>query len=610
MKCVRLILMVIAHLPLMAQNTYLKTVGTSNSDYGTSCIPTSDMGAIITVGGGMPGGGIQFGLVKTNYDGSIQWEKLYMHNNFSLAQYVVHTPDGGLCVFGSVNKTASSNKALFIMKTDSVGNPLWTRKLEVTGNDRPAALIACESGGFLTCSVADYNLGGYPGALLVRYDNNGMVMWSKIYRGLQGIEPTSLVELPNGNFAFSALVNAAFTGPFKHTLVTCVDPQGDVKWSNMFYSDYDDQPFDMITNQAGELFISGVSYRIGNEWDGSLLKLDTLGDLVYSTFYDAGTSNGEYFRSLTVDDAGNFLILGDMGGFNERDVSLVNIHPSGELLWAKRYPLSPQFTNYGMDIFQATDGGIIFTGDVRPPTYVRDAVLFKTDKLGMISCYTEDANFNQYTTPFAQMQLFLSVEEPNPPSQESITFTYPLESITEKIICEDQSSIVQISSKSKSGCPHICVDFKDETMYNPMSWFWEFEGGNPATSTQQHPTNICFSEAGMHAVTLTISNTSGSATKQFSVNVGDFDCPITDIPNVFTPNGDGVNDVFYIPMLPTGSVLHILNRWGEVVFETTDKNQGWDGKTKQGIPVSDGVYFYRLETPKNDTYHGFVHLYR
>lgn len=73
------------------------------------------------------------------------------------------------------------------------------------------------------------------------------------------------------------------------------------------------------------------------------------------------------------------------------------------------------------------------------------------------------------------------------------------------------------------------------------------------------------------------------------------DCPEYVLPNIFTPNGDNVND-FYIPVKNryVRSVDFVLyNRWGEVIYENTNPALGWDGKSKQmKQPVPDGVYFY------------------
>lgn len=75
-------------------------------------------------------------------------------------------------------------------------------------------------------------------------------------------------------------------------------------------------------------------------------------------------------------------------------------------------------------------------------------------------------------------------------------------------------------------------------------------------------------------------------------------CPIYFLPNIFSPNGDGINDLFvpfeyrYIESVD----FKVYNRWGNLVFETTDPGLLWDGKNKDsGNLSSDGVYFYTIQ---------------
>lgn len=78
------------------------------------------------------------------------------------------------------------------------------------------------------------------------------------------------------------------------------------------------------------------------------------------------------------------------------------------------------------------------------------------------------------------------------------------------------------------------------------------------------------------------------------------------IPNVITPNGDNINDVFELPF--SYSKVSLLNRWGNLIWENTGM-QFWNGKSQDGNDVSDGVYFYVIET-ENKTYKGFVQVVR
>ncbi len=96
-------------------------------------------------------------------------------------------------------------------------------------------------------------------------------------------------------------------------------------------------------------------------------------------------------------------------------------------------------------------------------------------------------------------------------------------------------------------------------------------------------------------------------------------CNYYNLPNVFTPDGDGKND-FFIPF-PYKFVekidIKIYNRWGALVFETDNPDINWDGDDmKSGNPVSDGVYYYlcdvyeyRLSGIEVRNINGFVHIF-
>jgi gliding motility-associated-like protein len=82
-----------------------------------------------------------------------------------------------------------------------------------------------------------------------------------------------------------------------------------------------------------------------------------------------------------------------------------------------------------------------------------------------------------------------------------------------------------------------------------------------------------------------------------------------ELPNVFTPNGDNVNDVF--KLTNCGAILNtsIYNRWGNIVFQTENQNHFWDGRTTSGEECVDGIYYYMIET-KEKTIKGCIQLIR
>jgi gliding motility-associated-like protein len=104
-------------------------------------------------------------------------------------------------------------------------------------------------------------------------------------------------------------------------------------------------------------------------------------------------------------------------------------------------------------------------------------------------------------------------------------------------------------------------------------------------------------------------------------------CSFYELPNTFTPNGDGQNDVF-TPFMPyrfvTRVEFSVFNRWGNKVFETTDPNINWDGRDyKTGVLLNDGLYLYggfyyerqrsgevKKVLPPNKKGGGYIHLIR
>jgi gliding motility-associated-like protein len=96
-------------------------------------------------------------------------------------------------------------------------------------------------------------------------------------------------------------------------------------------------------------------------------------------------------------------------------------------------------------------------------------------------------------------------------------------------------------------------------------------------------------------------------------------CPVYELPNVVTVDGDGSNDFFVpFPYKFVESIdLTVYNRWGQAVFTTKDPNIRWDGKHKESNQlVTDGVYFYvcdvneiRLTGIETRTLKGFVHVF-
>ncbi len=141
------------------------------------------------------------------------------------------------------------------------------------------------------------------------------------------------------------------------------------------------------------------------------------------------------------------------------------------------------------------------------------------------------------------------------------------------------------------------VQFTDESSskYPLLQWYWRFEQGSDSISTEQNPLHT-YGDTGTYCATLVVVDEHGcmdSITNCLVVN------PLFTfyIPDAFSPNGDGINDVF----MPRGSYvksyeMYIYDRWGQQLFHSTDINNGWNGTTKGGSTTcQEDTYVYLIK---------------
>jgi gliding motility-associated-like protein len=141
--------------------------------------------------------------------------------------------------------------------------------------------------------------------------------------------------------------------------------------------------------------------------------------------------------------------------------------------------------------------------------------------------------------------------------------------------------------------------------------------GNPTIMWSTNQTSDSILVQGASSGNYIFTLTEGLCSVSDAINVTSIACDygIT-FPNIFTPNNDDVND-FYIPLSFSGVKnidFVILNRWGNVVYESKTQEIKWDGKV-DGKEASEGVYFYKINyLEENSTVqkslHGFLHLER
>ena len=185
---------------------------------------------------------------------------------------------------------------------------------------------------------------------------------------------------------------------------------------------------------------------------------------------------------------------------------------------------------------------------------------------------------------------------------QSFTLTEP---------ADDFVATVHLVDYAGAGIAPLSVSFEDATVTVDdiqHTFYWPsgdsvLYNGNGSTSQNVTFPSKTFTEIGPNAVDIIVTNMNSGCTDDttFIIDVQG----IPEINNVFTPNGDGINDYFNFGEYAMKSIsVSLYNRWGEEVYSWSTSNTQWDGRGIDGEDVAEGVYYYVLNAIGQD---GFVY---
>ena len=168
------------------------------------------------------------------------------------------------------------------------------------------------------------------------------------------------------------------------------------------------------------------------------------------------------------------------------------------------------------------------------------------------------------------------------------------------------------------------VPLQNWSLYFPPNTTTSFSAHYPSSGTILAPLSMFAAFPHSHKVCTSIVNYACGPEKICLIAKNGFcvDTLCTDmvidekfvVPNIFSPDGDGINDLFYINYACLKEYdLTIFDRWGLKIFETT--SGGWDGRNSSGVQMSDGTYYYILKAvsfvgPADYSTKGFISLVR
>lgn len=356
-----------------------------------------------------------------------------------------------------------------------------------------------------------------------------------------------------------------------------VTPCGDTVYSEGIIW-IDDEPYSTVTSTDTTLLCANDSVPLWATTEGGFPP--------YTYSWSNGETGANTFGSVWDNGMTEFIVTStDACGFEYVDTARVQLNQTLKIDSLVQYP-----ANCGM-----ADGAVVGFG--HQPGYTGTPVF-------------------TWQGPGANNPSQVSASAwPNKPSGwYYFTITDDVCSVTDSIFLEQNPPpTASFDADPEMGAAPLDVTFTN-TSDPASSYEWDFGNGQTASVNDLSTQYSTYLEEGTYTVTLT--TVEGACTDQASKVITVL-LPLNyDMPNGFTPNGDNQNDYFTINAQNAMALeIVILNRWGNVVFESSDVDFKWNGNVDNGdVECSDGVYFYKFKLTNSSgeeiEEHGFVHLFR
>ncbi|MBI2721995.1 MAG: gliding motility-associated C-terminal domain-containing protein [Bacteroidetes bacterium] len=483
-------------------------------------------------------------LYRVNKSGGIKWAKNYiLSSNCAYGGSFCLSKDSTIALVSVDFNTLVPNPDYLFFKTDLNGTLLTSTAVGTPGNEYAMDIKQLNDENYLICGYSD---GGSAASSqgdfnLVKLNKNGSLLFSKLY-----LTPDSTYDFP---------------------LAMEIDKKQDV----YIFGD---------SNKYNDIY-TGIGQAVKTDQNGNLLWLSKFGPVIPSKMHYYNLTCGTISKNNDLVTAGITTVF---------DTSNVN--------WTRSYFATISFFN--------SNGGINFSKKYywknnASNNLTFNSIIQRKDKIYAASFNTYDSLGNS-SSGVALIDTLGNIKKTTVFS--SSLYLSKINNIKHNGVVLNganfnnfNSTIVKLDSNL-----HIKCEKDTNLIFVSAITFTSNVGGVANNIGTQHPSlviektkNIDDSTLCFKTIVTTTTALAGNTIQIASPQKETCSNNSLFLPNTFTPNNDGQNDVFYVRGINNEEIdFLIVNRWGELVFETKDKLIGWDGLYKGKI-CSPGVYGWYIK---------------
>ena len=347
-----------------------KTFGGTGENHATYSGQTEDGGYILAGYAGSSQAGKFVWLIKTDANGNMLWNRSFSSGDFNTVSSAQQTTDIGYILSGYTGPNTSSYKA-WLIKTDSNGSEQWNKTFGKSGFDVASSVHQSLDGGYILAgrkrsrpdrmSEDDFD------AWLIKTDANGNEIWNKTFGGTGRDEIASVRLTSDGGYILAGGTNS-YGHSWGDTWLVKVDKNGNDQWNRTYYGAHSIAQTASSAQETadGGYIIAGIIFPIVDvpqsrmSSDAWLIKTDSTGNEQWNRTF-GGKAENRALSILQVSDGG-YILAGDTSsyGANGVDALLIKTDSKGNEQWNMTF--GGKFRDEADSVSQTKDGGYILAG--------------------------------------------------------------------------------------------------------------------------------------------------------------------------------------------------------------------------------------------------------
>jgi len=328
-------------------------------------------------------GRTDFGLIKTNSAGEMEWDQTFGGTMDDWGRCVRQTRDGGYILVGSTFSFGAGKADVWLIKTDANGVKKWARVFGGAEVDLGYAVQQTTDGGYILIGYTQSKGAGSADAWLIKTDSTGIKEWERTFGGSQWDAGYSVQQTRDGGYLLLGHTKSKGEGKSDVWLIK-TDGAGNKLWEKVYGGKEEDVGrWVEQTQDGGYVLVGWTKSKGAGGADIWLIRTNASGVRQWEKTF--GGDGDDWGRCVQQTQDGGYILLGSTVSFTAEhsyDFWLIKVDANGKMLWDKTH--GTPYWDRGRYVQQTKDGGYILIGFKFVPEERGDYQiwLIKTDPSG------------------------------------------------------------------------------------------------------------------------------------------------------------------------------------------------------------------------------------